>query len=156
MTGNHEYYAGIDQALDFTRKAGFTVLRGQATETAGITIAGVDDSTAADIRGGHEVDERQLLGPLPDSKFTLFLKHRPVVEKGSAGLFDLQLSGHIHKGQIFPFYLITRLFYPVKTGLSHLQGKATLYVSRGTGTWGPPVRVLAPPEITVIDLVHGA
>ncbi|HKZ17475.1 MAG TPA: hypothetical protein VJ161_08435 [Geobacteraceae bacterium] len=104
---------------------------------------------------GRTVAEKDLLRQLPNSRFTLFLKHRPVVEKGSAGLFDLQLSGHIHKGQIFPFNLVTRLFYPVKTGFSHLQGNAALYVSRGTGTWGPPVRFLAPPEITVIDLVHG-
>jgi predicted MPP superfamily phosphohydrolase len=155
VTGNHEYYAGIDQALDFTRKAGFTVLEGEATEAAGITIAGVNDPAGRQMGTGRTVAEQELLGQLPDSRFTLFLKHRPVVEKGSAGLFDLQLSGHIHKGQIFPFNLVTRLFYPVKTGFSHLQGNAALYVSRGTGTWGPPVRFLAPPEITVIDLVHG-
>jgi predicted MPP superfamily phosphohydrolase len=155
VTGNHEYYAGIDQALDFTRKAGFTVLEGEATEAAGITIAGVNDPAGRQMGAGRTVTERDLLGPLPGSRFTLFLKHRPVVEKASAGLFDLQLSGHIHKGQIFPFNLLTRLFYPVKTGFSRLKGNASLYVSRGTGTWGPPVRFLAPPEIAVIDLVHG-
>jgi predicted MPP superfamily phosphohydrolase len=115
----------------------------------------VNDPAGLQLGTTRPLAEKDLLGPLPDLRFTLFLKHRPVVEKGSAGLFDLQLSGHIHKGQIFPFNLVTRLFYRVKTGFWHLQGDAALYVSRGTGTWGPPVRFLAPPEITVIDLVHG-
>jgi predicted MPP superfamily phosphohydrolase len=155
VTGNHEYYAGIDQALDFTRKAGFTVLDGDTAETAGITIAGVDDPVGRQMGMGRPAVEHEFLGTLPASRFIIFLKHRPMVEKGSMGLFDLQLSGHIHKGQIFPFNLLTRLFYPVKTGFSRLKGNASLYVSRGTGTWGPPVRFLAPPEIAVIDLVHG-
>jgi len=76
------------------------------------------------------------------------------VEKCSQGHFDLQLSGHVHQGQIFPFSLVTRLLYPRGSGLATLAGGGALYVSRGTGTWGPPLRFLAPPEITVIELVH--
>jgi uncharacterized protein len=75
------------------------------------------------------------------------------VERESRGLFDLQLSGHVHKGQIFPFNMVTHLVYPVKMGLSGEGTGSLLYVSRGSGTWGPPLRVLAPPEVTVIDLV---
>jgi predicted MPP superfamily phosphohydrolase len=156
VTGNHEYFAGIGPALDFTRKAGFTVLAGETTDVAGITITGVNDPVG--IRMG--IDERtvsgkELLSKHSSERFALFLKHRPVVESGSAGLFDLQLSGHVHQGQIFPFGLVTRLFFPVNSGYSKLQGDSALYLSRGTGTWGPPIRFLASPEVTVIELVHG-
>ncbi|MDD2501771.1 MAG: metallophosphoesterase, partial [Geobacter sp.] len=78
--------------------------------------------------------------------------HRPVVDQKSIGQFDLQLSGHVHKGQIFPFNLLTWLNFPVRAGMNQLAGASRLYVSRGTGTWGPPIRFLAPPELTVIDL----
>jgi predicted MPP superfamily phosphohydrolase len=83
----------------------------------------------------------------------VLLKHRPAVANESQGLFDLQLSGHVHKGQIFPFNLITHLFYPVKTGLSRYPSNSLLYVSRGTGTWGPPIRFMAQPEVTIFELV---
>jgi predicted MPP superfamily phosphohydrolase len=66
--------------------------------------------------------------------------------------FDLQLSGHTHGGQIFPFNWLTRLAYPAGTGLSKVGDHTWLYVSRGTGTWGPPIRFLAPSELTVIEL----
>ena len=79
-------------------------------------------------------------------------KHRPTIDPGSAGKFDLQLSGHTHHGQIFPFQLLTRLVYPLLGGDHVVPGGGTLHVSRGTGTWGPPMRLLARPEITIIDL----
>ena len=75
------------------------------------------------------------------------------MEKSSVGLFDLQLSGHAHKGQIFPWTLIVRFVFPRIAGLYDLSSGSHLYVSRGSGTWGPPIRFLAPPEVTVIDLV---
>ena len=155
ITGNHEFYAGLDRALDFTEKAGFTVLRGEGLTVPGvINIAGVDDP-AGQSQGLHKgVAEEELLSRLPREKFTILLKHRPQVDKNAAGLFDLQLSGHVHKGQIFPFTLITKLYYPHIQGLYDLRDKAHLYVSRGSGTWGPPIRFLSPPEVTVIELVH--
>jgi uncharacterized protein len=156
VTGNHEAYAGLREALAFTEKAGFKVLRGESTVAGGlVNIAGVDDPVIGRISHVSPLSERKLLEGLSRDRFTLFLKHRPAVEEESLGLFDLQLSGHVHKGQIFPFNLLTRLFYPVKMGYSlHLKGSA-LYVSRGSGTWGPPLRFLAPAEVTVIELVHG-
>jgi uncharacterized protein len=155
VTGNHEIYAGIKQALAFTEKAGFKVLRGETVVAGGvINIAGVDDPVIGRISHESPVSEKVLLEGLPHEKFTLFLKHRPAIEQGSLGLFDLQLSGHVHKGQLFPFNLLTHLFYPVKMGYSHYPQGSTLYVSRGSGTWGPPIRFLAPPEVTVIDLRH--
>lgn len=156
VTGNHEFYAGLDQALHFTQEAGFTVLRGAALTVAGtITIAGVDDPTGKRFGLSRGVSERDLLSGVPRERFTLLLKHMPVVEENAPDLFDLQLSGHTHKGQIFPFNLITRLFFPTDAGLAHLPNNSYLYVSRGSGTWGPPIRFLSPPEVTVIELVHG-
>jgi predicted MPP superfamily phosphohydrolase len=153
VTGNHEYYAGIEPALNFSRLAGFSMLRGQSQEVGGVlTIAGVDDP-AGDRAGIRNRGERDILEKIPRDRFVLLLKHRPVVVNESVGLFDLQLSGHVHKGQIFPFGLLTRLVYPVATGFSR-WGTSALYVSRGTGTWGPPIRFLAPPEVTVIELVR--
>ena len=156
VTGNHEVYAGLDRSLEFMRQAGFLVLRGEGTTVAGVIhIAGVDDPAVRgyDRSKDKEVPEKELLSGLPRDKFTLFLKHRPDVEKGSIGLFDLQLSGHAHKGQIFPWTLIVRFVFPRIAGLYDLSSGSHLYVSRGSGTWGPPIRFLAPPEVTVIDLV---
>lgn len=155
ITGNHEFYAGLDQALDFMRQAGFTVLRGEGVSVAGmINIAGVDDPAGRSFGSGQQVEEKKLLAGLLPGSFTLLLKHRPVVDRDALGFFDLQLSGHVHKGQLFPFQLVTRLFYPLPSGYTALPEQSALYLSRGTGTWGPPLRFLAPPEVTVIDLVR--
>lgn len=156
VTGNHEFYAGLDKAMHFTEKAGFRVLRGEALNIAGIiTIAGVDDPTGKRFGLFRGVSERALLSGLSREKFTLLLKHMPVVDENAPGLFDLQLSGHTHKGQIFPFSLITRLFFQTYAGLVQLPNNSRLYVNRGSGTWGPPIRFLSPPEVTVFELSHG-
>jgi predicted MPP superfamily phosphohydrolase len=156
ITGNHEFYAGLSQALDFTRRSGFTMLR-DATVRIGdiLTITGVDDPAGAGYRKSDGLRERALLGSLPQGVFRVLLKHRPDVDEKSTGLFDLQLSGHVHKGQIFPFFLVVRMFYPFVEGSHRVGVDAMLHVNRGSGTWGPPMRFLAPPEITVIDVVHG-
>jgi predicted MPP superfamily phosphohydrolase len=154
ITGNHEFYAGLDQAMDFTEKAGFTILKGKGLTIAGlINIAGVDDPAGKNYGLSMEVEEKKLLSGLPPEKFTLFLKHRPLLDRNAIGLFDLQLSGHTHKGQIFPFGLITGLFYPADSGYLSLPNNSHLYVSRGSGTWGPPIRFLSPPEVTVIEIL---
>src|SRR3972149_3787552 len=154
ITGNHEFYAGLKQAMDFTEKAGFTILRGEGLTIAGLfNIAGVDDPAGKNYGLFREVEEKELLSGLPTGKFTLFLKHRPLLDRNAIGLFDLQLSGHTHKGQIFPLGLITRLTYPADSGYLSLQNNSHLYVSRGSGTWGPPIRFLSPPEITVIEIL---
>ena len=155
ITGNHEFYAGIAQAVHFTEQSGFTMLRGEGlTIPKLITIVGVDDPQARNYGFIPKQTEKELLSGFPHDSFTLFLKHRPFVDKSTPGLFDLQLSGHVHKGQIFPFSIITGLYYPVQAGFASLAGNSKLYVSRGCGTWGPPIRFMSPPEVTVIDLVH--
>ncbi len=155
VTGNHEFYAGLNKSLKVTKDAGFTVLRGEGLNIPGvINIAGVDDPAGKRYGLTPNVSEKVFLSKLPRKYFTLLLKHRPRVDEIKGGLFDLQLSGHTHNGQIFPFSLIVKLFYPNFNGLVQLNNNSYLYVSRGTGTWGPPVRFLSPPEITVIELIH--
>ena len=156
ITGNHEFYAGLTQALDCAQKADITMLRGKVVTLEGlINIAGVDDPAARYFKLAATAEEKDLLSHLPPGMFTLLLKHRPAISKESLGLFDLQLSGHAHKGQIFPFSLFTKLYYyPVDAGLMELENGSHIYVSRGSGTWGPPIRFLSPPEVTVIDLIR--
>lgn len=153
VTGNHEFYAGHERSLDFMRRCGFTVLSGEALAPApNVTIAGIDDPAGRMIGISAQFDESALLAAQPREHFTILLKHQPVVDPRAAGLFDLQLSGHVHQGQIFPFGLLVRLLYPIRTGLTRLASQKWLYISRGTGTWGPPLRVFAPPEITLIEI----
>ena len=155
VTGNHEVYAGLDQAVGFTERAGFKVLRNEGSTAGGlINVVGVDDPTIERVTHFRPAPEKALFSKISSDGFTLLLKHRPAVDRESLGLFDLQLSGHVHKGQIFPFNLLTHLFYPVRTGFALYPQNSALYVSRGTGTWGPPIRFLAPPEVTVIELIH--
>lgn len=161
VMGNHEQYRGLGMSLAFHEQAGFRILRGEAVEVLpGLVIAGVDDPGrggpgVVSARGMDTTDDGALLPGLSDNKFVIFLKHQPVPPKLGAERVDLQLSGHTHAGQIFPFYWLTRLRYDFGPGLHELPGGGRLYLSRGTGTWGPPMRVLAPAEITLIELVPG-
>jgi len=154
VMGNHEFYAGDDLSMDFMIRSGFIVLRDEG-RTIGerFNIAGVDDPAGRGYSLRGRSDEKAILSELPGEKFTVLLKHRPLVQPEAFGLFDLQLSGHVHKGQIFPFTLVVRLFFPLISGLYEFPEGSLLYVNRGSGTWGPPMRVLAPPEVTVIDIV---
>ncbi len=136
-------------------QAGFILLQGETQTLANlIHIAGVDDP-AGRYQGRPGSDsEYQVLSTLSTDLFTLLLKHQPIVDKNSTRHFDLQLSGHTHNGQIFPFSLLTRLFYKTHPGLTQLQDGSFAYVSRGSGTWGPPVRFLSPPEVTLIEILR--
>jgi hypothetical protein len=154
ITGNHEYFAGLTKALEFTRDAGFTVLRNEAKNVGPITIAGVDDRTAVQLHLGKAFSEKGLLEKLSRDRFILFLKHQPRIDPTTIGLYDLQLCGHTHKGQIFPFTLLTLFMFPLNAGTYDLGKNSLLHISRGTGTWGPPIRFLAPPEVTIIELVR--
>ncbi|MDW7972479.1 MAG: metallophosphoesterase [Thermodesulfovibrio sp.] len=156
VTGNHEFYAGINQALAFTEKAGFKVLRdnGVRIESLNLNIVGFDDLEAKRYGFDLNVDRYSLVKNFSKSGFTILLKHRPLVDNELIDYFDLQLSGHTHKGQFFPFSLLTKLYYKNKdSGLLKIGNNKYLYISKGTGTWGPPIRIFASPEITIIDLV---
>lgn len=154
ITGNHEYYAGLEKSLEFIERAGFTLLRGEGMTIDGIiNIAGVDDGGGEGFGDMRSISEKELLSGLPSDKFTLFLKHRPLLDNEILGLYDLQLSGHTHKGQIFPFNFFVARFFPFISGYHKITDISAIYVSRGTGTWGPPIRFMSPPEVTVIELL---
>ncbi|MDR1378259.1 MAG: metallophosphoesterase [Synergistaceae bacterium] len=152
VTGNHDFYSGIEQAETFTRRAGFSLLRDEQTEVAGIVIIGLDDP-ARFGRGvfdpGHFPENLKF----PDDKFVLLLKHRPQVPDGIEGKFDLQLSGHTHGGQIWPFGYVAKWINKHVQHLSY-RGDSAIYISNGAGFWGPPLRFLTPPEVTVVDLLQ--
>ncbi|NOY86569.1 MAG: metallophosphoesterase [Deltaproteobacteria bacterium] len=152
VTGNHEYYAGIDDSLKFHRESGFTVLRGQNIEVGAISITGVDDPAGSRMNGTSMTAENAILPQPGHRRFTILLKHRPIIRKASRGRFDLQVSGHAHGGQLFPFNYLVQLRYPMIAGLYPLGGGTALYTSRGTGTWGPPMRLSASPEITIFTI----
>lgn len=154
VTGNHEFYHGLDKSLAFMRRCGFMPLRGEVVETAGIVIAGVDDSNFQEI-SPETVDVMRVLSLTPPDRFILLLNHKPYYPPEAVGRFDLQFSGHTHQGQIWPGGLIVRHIYDHAQGLSVLEEsgrRGLLYITNGIGFWGPPVRFLAPPEITVITL----
>lgn len=152
VLGNHENYSGLEDSLEFYRRAGFRLLRAERELVdERVWICGVDDPAAARRGGGAHLDEDRALPPPEREKFTV-LQHRPEVREESLGRFDLQLSGHTHGGQIFPFVLVIRIFHRYVSGLHEFEGGARLYVSRGTGTWGPPLRFLAPPEVTLVTI----
>ena len=137
ITGNHEFYAGLDQALNFTEKAGFTILRNEGLTIDGlITIAGVDDPQVKSFGLSGQSSEKEILSALPRDTFILFLKHRPLIDPAAAGLFDLQLSGHVHKGQIFPFSIITWLYYPTQAGLAEAARQCPALCQQGVGNMG--------------------
>ena len=153
VTGNHEFYAGLHESLTFTETAGFTVLRHRGITVAeGFNIAGVDDPTMGYFTKQEKPSEKEMLQSLDRKSFTLLLKHRPLADKESLAFFDLQLSGHTHKGQIFPFNILTMLYFPIHWGCLNPVDHCYMYVSRGSGTWGPPIRFLSPPEVTLIEL----
>jgi predicted MPP superfamily phosphohydrolase len=154
VMGNHELYAGEANAEAFIRAAGLRLLRGEAETAGGIVVAGIDDENF----GGRSdrLPAGQLLGQFQDDgRFVLFLKHRPTLAPGTAGLFDLQLSGHTHGGQIWPGHFVVKRVNGVLSGLHEAPGgRGAVYTSRGAGFWGIPLRFLAPPEVTLIELVR--
>lgn len=155
VLGNHEYYTGVDASEEFHAAAGLELLREEAVPVGEhLVIAGVDDPAGPRRgRGASRMNEDAALPPAGEGRFVVLLKHQPVVADGSAGRFDLQLSGHTHGGQIFPFGAFTRLVYPYTCGRHEVGEGSTLYVSPGTGTWGPPMRLFHPPEVTLIRIV---
>lgn len=151
VMGNHEYYTGLKSALEFHKEAGFIVLRGASVRVAPhLVIAGVDDPAANYTGQGGSTDELPALAAgTRDGDFVILLKHQPTVSGRAVGRFDLQLSGHTHGGQIFPFGILVRLMYGRLTGMHRVGDRSLLYISRGTGVWGIPIRLFARPEITV-------
>ena len=154
ITGNHEFYAGIEHSVLFTEDSGFILLRNQYVNVDGlINLIGLDDPTAKNFKNYTGEDISTLFSQCNPKLFTILLRHQPSRFKKNASSMpiDLQLSGHTHKGQIFPFNLLTHIQFPLQGGFFEVDGRK-LYSSRGTGTWGPPLRFLSPPEVVLIEL----
>ncbi|WP_033307154.1 metallophosphoesterase [Streptomyces iakyrus] len=158
VTGNHEYYSEAQGWIDLMDELGWEPLRNRhlLLDRGGDTlvVAGVDDVTAASSGlAGHRADlARALTGADPHLP-VLLLAHQPkFIDRAAAAGIDLQLSGHTHGGQIWPFHHLVRLDQPALAGLSHHGSRTLLYTSRGTGFWGPPFRLFAPSEITLLVL----
>jgi uncharacterized protein len=161
VTGNHEYFSEAQGWLDYMESIGWAALHNRhvIVERGGdrLVVAGVDDATAkASGVHGHSANLEAALAGTDQGLPVLLLAHQPkqVTEAVRLGV-DLQVSGHTHGGQIWPFNLLVRLEQPVVHGLSRHGDRTQLYTSRGTGFWGPPFRVFAPSEITLLTLRSG-
>ena len=156
-TGNHEYYWGADAWVDEMRRLGATPLMNEHrvidVDGAKLVMGGVTDPTAHQFNEAHRSSAAQAINGAPaDAAVRVLLAHQPSSYKGAvkAG-FDLQLSGHTHAGQFFPFSLFVGLAHDYYKGLNRHEN-LWIYVNSGTGYWGPPIRFLVPPEITLIEL----
>ncbi|MFD7971942.1 metallophosphoesterase [Streptomyces clavifer] len=158
VTGNHEYYSEAQGWVDLMDELGWEPLRNRhlLLERGGDTlvVAGVDDVTAESAGlAGHRAHLAGALHGADADLPVLLLAHQPkFIDRAAAHGVDLQLSGHTHGGQIWPFHYLVRLDQPAVAGLSRHGARTLLYTSRGTGFWGPPFRVFAPSEITLLVL----
>ena len=167
VTGNHEYYAGAPEWIEHFTKMGMTVLQNSyvTIEHKGteMMVAGIVDPAVAMIdpagRADPDLASRTVeCGPeAKNPAVRILLAHNPKITGAAAKVgYDLQLSGHTHAGQFFPWTLAVKLVHaPHYAGLSRAQ-KMWVYVSAGTGTWGPPVRLGTTPELTLLRLVNGS
>ncbi|MFD7717917.1 metallophosphoesterase [Streptomyces sp. NPDC059814] len=150
VTGNHEYYSGAAQWVDHVRELGLHPLENARVEIDGFDLAGVNDIGGESE--GQGPDFGRALGDRDRSRAAVLMAHQPVViDDAVAHGVDLQLSGHTHGGQLWPGNYVAELSNPTVAGLER-YGDTQLYVTRGAGAWGPPVRVGAPSDITVVEL----
>ncbi|MEU7586326.1 metallophosphoesterase [Micromonospora sp. NPDC049230] len=157
VTGNHEYYSGVEEWVQEVDRLGLRVLQNQRQEIRArggvLDLAGVNDLDATGTTGlAAGPDFAAALGDRDQSRPVVLLAHQPLaaVEAAQYGV-DLQLSGHTHGGQVVPFNLVVRLAQPVVSGLGEVDG-TKVYVTNGAGFWGPPVRVGAEPQISLVEL----
>ncbi|MFD3592953.1 metallophosphoesterase [Nocardia sp. NPDC058640] len=156
ITGNHEYLDDAQSWIDYMASIGWQPLHNahRTVDRDGdrLVVAGIDDPAGADV-AGHGPDLPAALAGTDPALPVVLLAHQPkqVADSSAAGV-ELQISGHTHGGQIWPFHYLVRLDQPVVQGLSKHADNTQLYTSRGTGYWGPPMRVFAPSEITVLVL----
>jgi predicted MPP superfamily phosphohydrolase len=161
VTGNHEYFSGAQRWVEHMAALGWEALHNRHVVVSRgddkLIIAGVDDRTAAGSGvPGHHADHAAALAGADPELPVLLLAHQPQQIDGAvAHGVDLQLSGHTHGGQMWPFHYLVRLDQPVLQGLSRHGERTQLYTSRGTGFWGPPFRIFAPSEITLLTLHAG-
>jgi predicted MPP superfamily phosphohydrolase len=159
VTGNHEYYSGVEVWVEEFRRLGIRVLLNEHQvlrhDDSALVIAGITDYRAERMKETHRSDPAAAIAGAPEGILRLLLAHQPRSARlaHAAGHFDLQLSGHTHGGQFFPWNLLVPFIQPFAVGL-HQLGKMWIYTSRGTCYWGPPIRMGAPAEITLIRLTR--
>lgn len=158
ITGNHEYYSGAEDWIIEMQRLGFTVLLNEheliEVQGATLLLAGVTDYRADRHIASHQSSPKKAMGNAANADVKILLAHQPksIFEATEAG-FDLQISGHTHGGQYYPWNFIAKMANPYIKGLHLHDNKTWIYVSPGTGYWGPPIRLGNEPEITVIRLV---
>jgi predicted MPP superfamily phosphohydrolase len=156
VTGNHEYYSGVDEWIAHLKQLGIRVLRNERVAIggdSGFDLAGVDDASAKNYGHGHAMNVPGALQGRDESRAVVLLAHQPkAIFDAKAGNVDLQLSGHTHGGQLFPWNFFVKLDQPYVQGLFDHDG-TQIYVSPGTGYWGPPMRLGTRAEITLVELV---
>lgn len=158
VTGNHEYYWGVDDWTDAAKKLGFDYLYNEHRvihfNGAKLLIGGIADYSCKRIRPDHTSDPVSSIAGAPPVDLKILLAHQPksCFEALKAG-YDIQMSGHTHNGQFFPNNLIVGLFHPYVRGLNLHNGKLWVYVNSGTGFWGPPQRLGIPAEITFFQFI---
>jgi predicted MPP superfamily phosphohydrolase len=156
VTGNHDYFSRADPWIERARELGWRVLRNERVTIGSgedaFDLAGVDDRIAHLFGGDHGEDLERALHGRDRRRPIVLLAHNPATFDAAAESgVDLQLSGHTHGGQIWPFVYLVRLITPYVAGI-YRRGQSVLYVSRGTGFWGPPMRLFKPAEITEIRM----
>ncbi|GAA3769288.1 metallophosphoesterase [Streptomyces chiangmaiensis] len=150
VTGNHEYFSGADQWVEEVRRLGLHPLENARTELPAFDLAGVND--LAGESEGEGPDFAKALGGRDTSRAVVLLAHQPLqIHEAVRHHVDLQLSGHTHGGQLWPGNFVAAAANPTLAGLDR-YGDTQLYVSRGAGAWGPPTRVGAPSDITIVQL----
>jgi hypothetical protein len=154
IPGNHEYIGGIQQAEKYLKSLGLRYLRDSVVNiNEQLVLIGRDDRGNVGQMGNRRKTVQELVAGIDTSKFIIMLDHQPFHLKDAANAgVDLQLSGHTHSGQFWPFNLIIHAIFELDHGYKKI-GKTHFYVSSGFGSWGPPVRIGNRPEIVVIDLI---
>jgi hypothetical protein len=153
ITGNHEYIGGVEDAYKYLTEHGITVLRDASTKVAdSLYVVGREDLSKKSFARGTRKPLHEVMADVDRSWPIILMDHQPFrLNEAAENGVDLQLSGHTHHGQLWPFHFITRKMYEVSWGYKK-KGETHYYVSCGVGTWGPPVRIGNKPEIVNIKL----
>ena len=157
VTGNHEYYSDMNGWLRTIENLGFKILINESQNIiingSTVMITGIPDRSGKYFSDFHKTDMKKAIGGMPNSDLKILLAHQPKdVEHAVKYNFHLQLSGHTHGGQFFPFSVLVQMAHPFLKGL-HKRENTWIYINQGTGYWGPPMRIGTEPEITEIILV---